>query len=59
MLNEKLSDYDILPRVNMSRAKTFPEVKLVDFRKGSIVFKKPACSELITIDSSEKNTDSF
>ena len=43
----------------MSRVKTFPEVKLVDFRKGSIVFKKPACSELITIDSSEKNTDSF
>jgi len=43
----------------MSRAKTFPEVKLVDFRKGSIVFKKPACSELMTIDSSEKNTDSF
>ena len=40
--------------VNVSRAKTFPEVKLVDFRKGSIVFKKLACSELITIDSSEK-----
>ena len=59
MLNERLSDYDILPRVNMSRAKTFPEVKLVDFRKGSIAFKKPAWSELITIDSSEKNTDSF
>ena len=38
----------------MSRAKTFPEVKLVDFRKGSIAFKKPACSELMTIDSSEK-----
>ena len=38
----------------MSRAKTFPEVKLVDFRKGSIVFKKPACSELMTIDSSKK-----
>ena len=34
-------------------------MKLVDFRKGSIVFKKPACSELITIDSSEKNTDFF
>ena len=46
-------------RENVSRAKTFPEVKLVDFRKGSIVFKKPPCSELITIDSSEKNTDSF
>ena len=43
----------------MSRAKTFPEVKLVDFRKGSMLFKKPAYSELITIDSSEKNTDSF
>ena len=54
MLNEKLSSYDILPRVNISRAKTFPEVKLVDFRKGSIVFKKPACSELMTIDSSKK-----
>ena len=38
----------------MSKAKTFPEVKLVDFRKRSIVFKKPACSELMTIDSSEK-----
>ena len=38
----------------MSRAKTFPEVKLVDFRKGSIVFKKPACSGLMTIDSSKK-----
>ena len=38
----------------MSRAKIFPEVKLVEFRKGSIVFKKLACSELITIDSSEK-----
>jgi hypothetical protein len=38
----------------MSRTKTFPEVKLVDFRKGSIVFKKPACSELMTIDSSKK-----
>ena len=34
MLNEKLSDYDVLPRANISRAKTFPEVKLVDFRKG-------------------------
>lgn len=40
--------------VNVSRAKTFPEVKLVDFRKGSIAFKKPVCSELMTIDSSEK-----
>ena len=38
----------------MSRVKTFPEVKLVDFRKGSIVFKKPACSEMMTIDSSKK-----
>ena len=38
----------------MSRAKTFPEVKLVDFRKGLIAFKKPACSGLMTIDSSEK-----
>ena len=38
----------------MSRVKTFPEVKLVDFRKGWIVFKKPACSELMTIDSSKK-----
>jgi len=38
----------------MSRAKTFPEVKLVDFRKGSIAFKKPVCSELMTIDSFEK-----
>ena len=54
MLNEKLSDYDILPRANISRPKTFPEVKLVDFRKGSIAFKKPACSELMTIDSSKK-----
>ena len=54
MLNEKLSDYDILPRANISRAKTFPEVKLVDFCKGSIVFEKPACSELMTIDSFEK-----
>jgi len=55
MLNEKLSDYDVLPRANISRAKTFPEVKLVDFRKGSIAFKKPACSEFMAIDSSEKN----
>ena len=54
MLNEKLSDYDILPRANISRPKTFPEVKLVDFCKGSIAFKKPACSELMTIDSSKK-----
>ena len=54
MLNEKLSDHDILPRANISRAKTFPDVKLVDFRKGSIAFKKPACSELMTIDSFEK-----
>ena len=54
MLNEKLSDYDILPRANISRAKTFPEVKLADFRKESIAFKKPACSELMTIDSFEK-----
>ena len=38
----------------MSRVKTFPEVKLVDFRKGSIAFKKSACSELMTIDSFEK-----
>ena len=29
-------------------------MKLVDFRKGSIAFKKPACSELMTIDSFEK-----
>ena len=42
MLNEKLSDYDILSRVNMSSAKTFPEVKLVDFRKGVDSFQK-AC----------------
>ena len=54
MLNEKLSDHDILPRANISRPKTFPEVKLVDFCKGSIAFKKPACSELMTIDSSKK-----
>jgi len=27
---------------------------VVDFRKGSIVFKKPACSGLMTIDSSKK-----
>ena len=53
-MNEKLRDYDVLPRVNISRAKTFPEVRLVGFRKRSIAFKKPACSELMTIDSSEK-----
>ena len=29
--NKKLSDYDILPRANISRAKTFQKVKLVDF----------------------------
>ena len=40
--------------MNMSREKTFLEVKFVDFRKGSIAFKKPACSELMTIDSSKK-----
>ena len=59
MLSRRIRNHDILPCTKISRAKTFPEVKLVDFRKGWIVFKKPASSELMTIDSSEKKLLTF
>ena len=54
LLTEVISRNDISPAPTISKIKNFPETELVDFRKGEIVFKKPACQELMTIDSSEK-----
>ena len=54
LLTQVINSHDISPAPIISKIKTFPETKLVDFLKGEIVFKKPASQELITIDSSEK-----
>ena len=54
LLTQVISSRDILPTPIISKTKTFSKTKLVDFRKGEIVFKKPARQELMTIDSSEK-----
>ena len=54
ILNNKINNHDILPFTKNSNVNAFPEVKVVDFCKGSIAFKNPRRSELITIDSSEK-----
>ena len=54
MLSKEINGHDILPCTKTSELNVFPEVKLVDFCKGSIAFKNPTRSELITIDSSEK-----
>jgi len=54
ILSKEISNHDILPCTKTSKVNAFPEVKLVDFCKGSIAFKNPTRSELITIDSSEK-----
>ena len=54
LLTQVISSHDILPAPIISKTKTFSKTKLVDFRKGEIVFKKPARQELMTIDSSEK-----
>ena len=54
LLTQVISSHDILPAPIISKTKTFSKTKLVDFRKGEIVFKKPAIKELMTIDSSEK-----
>ena len=53
-LTQVICSHDISPTPTISKAKTFPEVKLVDFYKGKIDFKNPSCHKLITIDSSEK-----
>ena len=54
MLSRKIDNHDIWLGTKISRIKAFPEIKLVDFRKGEIAFTKHACSELMTIDASEK-----
>ena len=54
LLTQVISSHDISPAPKLSQSKTFPETKLVDFRKGEIVFREPASQELMTIDSSEK-----
>lgn len=54
ILSKEINDYDILPCTKAYKLNAFPEVKFVDFCKGSIAFKNPKRSELITIDSSEK-----
>ena len=54
LLTQVISSHDILPAPIISKTKTFSKTKLVDFRKGEIVFKKPARQELMTIDASEK-----
>ena len=54
ILSKEISNHDILPCTKISKVNAFPEVKLVDFCKGTIAFKNPTRSELITIDSSEK-----
>jgi len=53
-LTQIISSHDISSVPTISKVKTFPETKLVDFRKGRIEFKNPARKALITIDSSEK-----
>ena len=54
ILSKELNNHDILPCTKIFKVNAFPEVRLVDFCKGSIAFKKPTRLELITIDSSEK-----
>ena len=54
ILNEEISSYGILPCLKTSRTEDFTKVKSVDFSNGRIAFEKPARSELMTIDSSEK-----
>ena len=54
LLTQVISSHDISPAPKLSKSKTFPETKLVDFRKGEIVFREPASQELMAIDSSEK-----
>lgn len=54
LLTQVISSHDIFRVPKISKIKTFPETKLVDFRKGEVIFKKPARQELMTIDSSEK-----
>ena len=54
LLTQVISGHDISPVPKISKIKTFPKTKLVDFRKGEIIFEKPARQELMTIDSSEK-----
>ena len=54
LLTQVISSHDIFPTPKPSEIQTYPETKLVDFRKGKIVFKKPVSYELMTMDSSEK-----
>jgi len=54
LLTQMISSHNISPVPIISKIKTFPETKLVDFCEGEIVFKNPARQELMTIDSSEK-----
>ena len=48
LLTQMISSHDIFPIPVIHKNKNFPKVKLVDFRKGEIVFKKPSRQELIT-----------
>lgn len=54
MLSREIGNHDVYSGRKISRVSTFPEIKSVDFLKGEIAFKKPACSELIAIDALEK-----
>ena len=54
MLSREIGSHDVYSGRKISRVSTFPEIKSVDFLKGEIAFKKPACSELIAIDALEK-----
>ncbi|MCH8158149.1 MAG: helix-turn-helix transcriptional regulator [Nitrospinae bacterium] len=54
LLTTEVGSHDIALVPVISQAEVFPETKMVNFRKGQIVFKKPVRQELITIDASEK-----
>ena len=54
LLSQVISNHDISPVSTISKVKVFPETKLVNFRKGEIIFKDPSCQALMAIDASEK-----
>ena len=54
LLTKVISSHDISPVSLISDVRDFPETKLVDFRKGEIIFKRPDRQELMSVDSSEK-----
>ncbi|MBI4383056.1 MAG: helix-turn-helix transcriptional regulator [Nitrospinae bacterium] len=54
LLTAEIRKFDLLPLQTVPPRHDLPEVKTCNFGAGQIVFKKPACQGIVTVDDSER-----